>query len=658
MKYRADIDGLRAVAVLPVVAFHTGLGLSGGFVGVDIFFVISGFLITSIIFDEAKSGSFSIVAFYERRVRRIIPALFSVILLTAIAAYAIMIPSHLEDFAQSAIASAFFFANIWQYLSQGYFTEAAELKPLLHTWSLGIEEQFYIFFPPLFVWLFRRAGVGQTVSWLGILGLISFGFSIWAVANNPDAAFYLPQYRIWELVLGAVLAIAITEGWIKQFLMNKTLAGVTAFAGIALIVWSVVTFGPETQFPGLAALAPCLGAAALIASGTHVQTPLSRLLSLTPFVFVGKISYSLYLWHWPVISLYYYINVDDFSTTQGLICITLSFALAIASWRYIEQPFRQKKQISRAKVFAGFFATSAVIFTAASVTTQMEGFPDRMPTEITKALSRDGLLHDRRDCHRVTPERARNGDVCVRGDMSVEPSFMLVGDSHADAISPAIFKAAERAHLSGYHFTGSFIPLIDVSRPGMPEWPEQTDAMIEFLKQRPQIETLYIARLWLVQMTGESYRHTGRIWLDDGYDGSGTSYNPTATANGLSKFAKAFPNVRIVLLDDIPTGDELDLRTHARLLLYGDKKHLSVLGLPVAEERRQRETYEPHLQKLAAEFPNVEYRSIFKSLCGPEVCPLYDGDLRIYRDGDHLSHKGALLLTDKIYEVLFSGAAN
>ena len=221
MKYRPDIDGLRALAVLPVVAFHTGLGLSGGFVGVDIFFVISGFLITSIIFDEAKTNSFSIVGFYERRIRRIIPALFVVIFVTAIAAYALMIPSHLDDFAKSAIASALFFANIWQYLSQGYFTEAAELKPLLHTWSLGIEEQFYIFFPPLFVLLFKHRGAGEAAIWLAAAGSISLMLSAWAVANNPDAAFYLPQYRIWELILGALLALAIAEGWLEKFLRRS-----------------------------------------------------------------------------------------------------------------------------------------------------------------------------------------------------------------------------------------------------------------------------------------------------------------------------------------------------------------------------------------------------------------------------------------------------
>ena len=359
-----------------------------------------------------------------------------------------------------------------------------------------------------------------------------------------------------------------------------------------------------------------------------------------------------------MISLYFYVNVDELNTYQGILCIILSFAMAIASWRYVERPFRQKNRISRTKVFAAFLSISAVIFATAGVTSKMGGFPDRMPANIVQTLSPDGLLHDRRDCHRVTPERAKNGDVCIRGDLSAEPSFILVGDSHADAISPAIFKAAKQAGLSGYHYTWSFIPLPGVSRPGMPEWPAQTEAFVEFLKQRPEIKTLYIARLWLVQMTGESYRHEGRIWLDGGYDGTGTAYNPTATANGLTRFAKTFPDVRIVLLDDIPTGNELDLRTHARLLLYGDNEHLSVLGLPAKEERRQRATYEPRLQELAAALPNVEYQSIYKPLCGPEFCPLYQGETRLYRDGDHLSHKGALKLTGTIFEVLFSGDTN
>ncbi len=659
MRYRADIDGLRAVAVLPVVAFHTNLGLSGGFVGVDIFFVISGFLITSIIFADAKTDNFSIIEFYERRVRRIIPALFAVILATGVFAYALMIPSHLYDFAHSAVASTLFLANVWQYLSQGYFTEAAELKPLLHTWSLGIEEQFYIFFPPLFVLLVRRTGAAVTAACIASLGLISLALSLWALDNDPDAAFYLPQYRIWELALGAVLAIAISEGWLDRLLRAPLAMAALAYVGLALIIWPVVSYDAETAFPGIAALPPCLGAAALIASGSYIRTPVARLLRLAPFVFIGKISYSLYLWHWPVISLYFYVNVDDLTLGQSLVCIVLSFVLAIASWRYIERPFRQRTQISRGKIFMGFVASTALIIGAANIVTKFNGFPDRMPEDVASVLAPDGLLHDRRDCHRVDPLRARNGDVCIRGDLSAPPSIMLAGDSHADAISPAFFEAAGRAGLSGYHYTApGFLPLVGVTRPGKPDWLAQTDAMIAFLKKRPEIKTIYITRLWLVQMTGQSYRHEGRIWQDAAYDGSGTAYNPKATIRGLTALANIFPDRRFVLFDDIPVGDELDLRTHARLLLYGDKTHFSNLGLPATEEREQRARYEPLLQNLAATLPNVGYQSIFTSLCGPDICPLYDGTTRLYRNGDHLSSDGALSLTGIVYDSFFSTTSN
>ncbi|MEO3414755.1 acyltransferase family protein [Roseovarius sp. CAU 1744] len=660
MQYRADIDGLRTLAVMPVLVFHSGLGLSGGYVGVDIFFVISGFLITSIIFAEAREGRFTILGFYERRIRRIIPALFTVILVTGTAASFVMIPGHLEDLALSGIASAFFYANFWQYFSQGYFTEAAELKPLLHTWSLGIEEQFYIFFPPLFVLMFTRLGGAKTTLGLWLVVLISLALSVWAVGANPDAAFYLPQYRIWELALGSLLAVALAERSLDRVLQNRGICSALAAAGLILIAWPVITYGPETQFPGLAALPPCLGAAALIAAGSHVQTPVSWFLGLGPMVGIGKISYSLYLWHWPVISLFTYVNIEPLNTAQGILCIALSFGLSYLSWRYVERPFRQKHLVSRRQIFAGFGVASAIVLAAAVTTASYKGFPARMPADVVALLDRQGLLHDRRDCHRVLPERARKGDVCVRGDLSAQPSFMLVGDSHADAISPAIFAAAEMAGVSGYQYTDAtgLLPLIGVTRPGRPDWSDTLTAFAEFLRERPDIRTLIVTRYWLVQMTGYSYRHQGQIWRDEEYDGSGSAYNVNATVAGMDKFVRAFPELRIVLLDDIPTGDELDLRTHVRFLLYGNSHQMSRLGLDPAEERRQRDSYEPVLRALAARHGKVEYVSLFQELCTETSCPLFSGDTPLYRDGDHLSHDGALRLTQVVYDRLFTAPTN
>ena len=651
MDYRADIDGLRAVAVLPVVIFHAGLGLDGGFVGVDIFFVISGYLITSLLLHELAQRRFSILDFYERRARRIFPALFAMIFVTTIVSLVLMSPQDLENFARSAIAATAFFANIWFYTQEGYFNEASELQPLLHTWSLGIEEQYYLLFPPM-LWL-----IVQMKRWGGALAILlvclglSLAFCVWATGQEPNAAFYLPQYRVWELLIGSTLAIAVSQNrlaWIAGF---PGFAGLAAAIGLGSIAWSVAIYGPETQFPGMAALLPCLGAALLIAVGGHVQTPVSRLLSSAPLVFIGKLSYSLYLWHWPIIAFVFYTGDGNLEAPQGLACLIVAFLLAYGSWRFIEQPFRDRRRMVRKTIFGSSLAAIAIVFTTSAFIMQSEGLASRMPPEIQALMDPEIGLHDRRDCHFVSPERALADQVCARGAPSVEPSFVLVGDSHADAFSPAIFSAAERLGLAGYQYTNAgFRPMVGVSKQGDPDWQRQTENLIAFLKERPAVKTIIATAYWEHQMTGYTYRHEGDVWKDAGYDGTGSAYNKTATVNGIRRLAEQLPDRRIILLDDVPSGEQLHLRSNIRLLRFG---HGDLSGMPPAEAKRQRATYEPYFKDLAARHDRIHYHEIFNTLCGETVCPLFAGQTLLFRDGDHLSFKGALRMTERA-QALFS----
>ena len=335
-RYRNDIDGLRAIAILPVVFFHYGLEhpFSGGFVGVDIFFVISGFLITKHIHDEIQNGCFSILDFYNRRIRRIFPALFAVLLFCIVCSLTLEIPPEAKNTSQGIIGATLFVSNVIFYNMSGYFDVSSQNNPLLHTWSLSVEEQFYIVVP-LFLYLMRKLSVDKLSLILCLALLISFVLCFFQVYHDPSAAFYLVQNRAWELLLGSVVAIGRF-----RIVTNKRTLELLGAAGALLIVGSTFILNKKSLFPGPGALAPCFGAALVLYSGARYETAVSRALSAGPLRFIGLVSYSFYLWHWPIwvfVSDYYTMSV--FST---ILLIGLVFGVSILSWHFIEKPFRTK----------------------------------------------------------------------------------------------------------------------------------------------------------------------------------------------------------------------------------------------------------------------------------------------------------------------------
>lgn len=349
MKYRAEIDGLRALAVIPVVLFHAHVpGFSGGYVGVDIFFVISGYLITTILIDEIEAKQFSIVNFYDRRLRRILPALSFVVILCYPAAYFLLLPSEFLDFSQSILAVTFFASNILFFLESDYFATASELKPLLHTWSLAIEEQYYLFFP-IFLMMFWRFGKTIVLSLLAFVFLVSLVMATWASTHYPSANFYLLPTRIWELLVGAGLAFFIKYiGYYRNRLVNE----IGGCIGILAIIYSIIFFNSQTPFPGIYALVPTVGAACLIVFAVN-NTLVQRFLGLKGIVYIGLISYSLYLWHQPVFAFSkQYTFFDTPNVTVMLILSVCVLVLAHLSWKYIETPFRSKKRFNRERIFS------------------------------------------------------------------------------------------------------------------------------------------------------------------------------------------------------------------------------------------------------------------------------------------------------------------
>lgn len=445
--YRRDIDGLRAVAVLPVVAYHAWEPLApGGYVGVDVFFVISGFLITSIILADIEAGRFTIARFYERRVRRILPALLAVVVATTLAAAILFMPRELISYGRSLVATLLFGSNIHFYGGTDYFTIARELRPLLHTWSLAVEEQYYIVAPLLLLWLARR-GRGTLVTGLAAIAAVSLAASLVLMHWDKVAAFYLAPPRAWELAAGALLAVGAMPA-IGSRLVREAVAAL----GLAAIAVAVFGYSSATAFPGTAALVPVLGAAAILHAGTHGPTLVGRLLSLPVLVFVGLISYSLYLWHWPILTFAEYYLLRALTWQEALAAAALSLVMATASWRFVERPFRRPDGVvKRPALFGTAAAASAALAAVGGLLITTGGLPGRLPAEIV-AVTREQDLRRKamKKCSAVLPDDARTIAGCRLGaTAAAAPRFILWGDSHAAAILPGIDALAARAGWQG-----------------------------------------------------------------------------------------------------------------------------------------------------------------------------------------------------------------
>ncbi|QAY75112.1 acyltransferase family protein [Sphingosinicella sp. BN140058] len=634
--YRPDIDGLRALAVLPVVLYHAGLGFPGGFLGVDIFFVISGYLIIRILYEPMVAGRFSAADFFERRMRRLFPALFAMLLgATAWASWQLIAPD-LAHYGASLVAAIAYVSNIYFYVTNtGYFVESALTKPLLHSWSLGVEEQFYLL-APLGLWLLvrftpRRAHVPA----IALLTLLSLLLCAWLSHRGSPAAFYLLPARAWQLGLGGALALAALP-----IGRRPGLAHGVAIAGLAAVIVALLSGSEGASAPvGHQALA-AFGAAAILASGAQSHTAVHRLLAVRPLVFVGRISYSLYLWHWPVIVALSYGAAAPLAPGEAVGAVVLSMLLAAASWRWIEQPIRTRRRLAgRGRLFAAVALASLIGIALGAALIASKGLPQRHP-QLARLLDAKRLQVPWRRCFRATPERARADALCPRGAPNVAPSFMLVGDSHAVSLGHGVFDAARRHGVAGVQFALSgFLPLPG-RKPRYGPQPERLQhAFEDYLRRHPELHTVIVTGFWSRAATGRSYREPLNLYYDADYDGSGAAYNVVAFRNGLERLVTQFPERRFILLDDIPTGEALSPLHRARQIHA--RGAIAEAGLTRAEADAQRASYEPILEGVAAHHANVRYRPVMSALCGPKLCPSLDGRGRpLYHNGDHLSLYG------------------
>jgi peptidoglycan/LPS O-acetylase OafA/YrhL len=436
MNYRPEIDGLRAVAVIPVVLYHAGFGLfSGGFVGVDVFFVISGYLITSLIVSEKQRGIFSLANFYERRARRILPALLLVMLASIPFAWQLLMPNEMKEFSESMVAVSTFCSNFFFWRRSGYFDISAELRPLLHTWSLAVEEQYYAIFPLCMVLLWPL-GTKRMTQFTVAAVLLSFSFMLAVDATSSAAAFFLLPTRAWELLVGALIAFnhdVISAA--KRPIINE----IGAVLGVVLISYAVLMFDKTTPFPSAYTLAPVLGTA-LIVSCALPTTLIGRILKSRPFVGCGLISYSVYLWHQP---LFAFLRHSGYAATGPvyLAISAISFALAYLTWRFVETPVRNKHLVSRSAIVSAITSVSIGLIAFGLAGHRSDGYELRLDEAQRGILAYDHYNHDKLyragKCFLEPNQKALSFPPECSADHPAEATIVW-GDSHAAALSAGL----------------------------------------------------------------------------------------------------------------------------------------------------------------------------------------------------------------------------
>jgi len=651
-KYRPDIDGLRAVAVLLVLFFHTDFGFSGGYVGVDVFFVISGFLITGLIVKNQQKDQFSLATFWGRRIRRIVPAAFVVVVVTLLAGAWILLPADYEQLAESTIYQQLMLANDFFYRNLNYFDGPSETKALLHTWSLAVEEQFYLAFPLLLIFL-RRFSARTSAITLSILALLSFSYSQWAVASQPSAAFFLLPSRMWELLIGAILVFVPAPNPASSRKVRFCCEWM-GFLGLGGIVASGILFNSSTPFPGMAALLPCVATAFVIYSNVHCLTTAGKILSNQSMIFIGLISYSLYLWHWPILALAHYHFGHTLTFTTQITALLLSFFCAWLSWRFIETPFRQGfKKTTLPRTVAITIACATLLISVSVWIDHTKGLSWRLPSHVYQ-LIQDNDVPKRFRC---TTEQVRSGELPVLG---IRPSagepvdFIVWGDSHAMATGTLFEILATEYQQHGRMAARSAIaPLIQTWRTSTHrEAPRWNDEVLQFIQQHNVPHVFLISR-WAVGIEGRpdgdlssliSNEHTELRSRRDARQVFQQQLQQT-----LQELSQAGTHVWIIQQVPLQKSNPEHLVVRAALANMGIPT-----GVSLTTHQQRQEHANRIIHQVAATMPNVTVldpaRVCFDT---NEQSILGDQQGVFYADDDHLSPHGAEILLRPLLEPVF-----
>lgn len=665
--YRNDIDSLRALAVMLVVLFHAGFGVvSGGFVGVDIFFVISGYLITAIITRDIDAGHFSLVDFYHRRLRRIFPAFIVVALFTLVVSWLLLMPADFRSFGKSLFGTAAYTSNIVFWREAGYFDLSKWSKPLLHTWSLAVEEQFYLFFPVAMM-LVARFMKAQLALLIGAFFLLSLLGNIILVEGNRQAfAFYMLPTRAWELLLGSMLALRIYPDIQKRGVQNGL-----SLLGLAAMLYGGFSLTSSSSFPGFNALIPTLGAALFIYAGLVSGEAAwgSRLLSNKITVFTGKISYSLYLWHWPLIVFSKYALDRDLMQVEKIVIVAVSFAAGILSWKFIEQPFRHRVVLKKRRNFFVFCGLMSLflIFMGLMIMDQ-DGLPQRFGKDFFKISEAGRNFNPLRDTcyHRGEFPSVDMLEQCALGikEKTRGFDFILWGDSHADSFAPMVDQVMATQGFRGVEITGTACPPlmgaeIDVEGPVFMNQSKDkfkkcaafNREVYDFIARNEGIRTVVLSARWGYYTKNVSINREEEdqnIYIFDAKDGHFSAENSQRVfRESLQRTVKSLHALgkRVVIIGPVPESTQNIPSCLAKEIIL---KRGSCTPLRLADFMSRQDF-------VLSAFSSLEDATVFYphvTQCGGGTCMILKDGYPLYYDDDHLSIHGALFFADSFHDFM------
>lgn len=620
-KYRPDIDGLRAVAVILILIFHAELGLSGGFIGVDVFFVISGFLITGIILKDQNAGGFSLRAFLLRRMRRIFPAAAVVVIATLVAGAFLLWPDEYVELSESAVCQQLMGSNFYFSDRTGYFEGPSDSKPLLHTWSLAVEEQFYLIYPLLLLLLLKQSKRHVCLI-LGGLFTVSLVFSEYWVHDHPNSAFFLLPTRAWELTAGGLLwFVPAADKW-KPWLLNAL-----SVVGAGAIVGSACLYGSATTFPGATALLPCGGALLLIYSSTPRLTWLGRTLAARPMIGIGLISYSLYLWHWPIFA-FLHVHYAEVSIGARLLALVVSFACGYCSWRWIEQPFRKREFCpSTRRLLIASVAAPAVILLCAGVILLSGGIPARVDPV---ALQYHNSVKSMAFIHATSSARLHAGSPPLFGAEGGPRKCLLWGDSHAMAVAPGLDKACKDLGIAGVQATYSCrAPLLNFdceSTNNNSRSSRQCNQSVADYAIENGFELVVLAAIW--------------AWYDDEPEFEACLKQTAEYLTGAG--------IRVAIIRDVATHKQHIPQQLAQAVIH--EKDVTKIGLPMRDHRKNNRRCDAAFRRLTSSSVRVVDPAPY--LVIDDIWRAEIGGVSMYRDEQHLTEEGGLQLNPMFHALL------
>lgn len=655
MIYRREIDGLRALAIVPVILFHAGFkAFSGGYVGVDIFFVISGYLITTVIISEKKSDTFSLINFYERRVRRILPALFFLMLVCLPFAWYLLLPEDMKSFSQSLAAVPIFSSNILFWRTSGYFDASSELKPLLHTWSLAVEEQYYLVFP-IFLLLFWQLGRRWVISLLVAAAFLSLGLAQWWVEVKPAFTFFMLPTRGWEILIGAFLAFYLDKN--NKVPVSIFVSQILGLIGLLLICASIFLFNEGIPFPSVFTLVPTIGTALVILFATS-DTFIGRLLSTKVLVSIGLISYSAYLWHQPLFAFARHRSVENLSNITLISLCALTFLLSYFSWRFIETPFRKKNCLSRKIVF-----TYTIFFIFLFLFFGMFGYLNNgyaFRKDFFKYLEVFQTARDSR-CHTVWRKTAKQiaaGDICTLGKGD-KPTFAVIGDSHAGAIFEALGDYPFNKPISFWAFSGGWCaPLLNgfdssINAGKGSDCLDTTKAAFDQIIKTKEIRTVFLVAEWANYSKG--FRDDGlpQLYSDEMGKAKTLSENNLILKRSLlatiEALEKAKKNIYIVM--PVPEFSQPVLASISKNMMIDDlngvRKDIYFYAptISVAEYKNRNEG----VFEIFTNLKGIQFINTGNLFCSSSKCFSVDASGRVlFSDSNHVTYWGAQFLAKEI----------